>query len=236
MFRRQPKPELVSVSCESCAPKTTTGAHGSQFTFALFSRLFRGSPWTPVDVLAEGVGFEPTEAQKTSTVFETVPFVRSGSLPPLRLAGNFLSGISARISLWHFDVATNLPSRLIAFRNDRFVWIRSKRAELGTTTQCLRGPITHSSYVCRWCESLPLAIVLDEVISVVGGLNDALLASVNGFAVARSANMTNFLSSDVVDVVAGPSGRTVPTQRAQLRVGSHRGRCSARLGRFQPCV
>jgi hypothetical protein len=34
-----------------------------------------------VDVVAEGVGFEPTEAQKTSTVFETVPFVRSGSLP-----------------------------------------------------------------------------------------------------------------------------------------------------------
>lgn len=36
--------------------------------------------------LAEGVGFEPTEAQKTSTVFETVPFVRSGSLPCSRLA------------------------------------------------------------------------------------------------------------------------------------------------------
>ena len=39
-----------------------------------------------MDVLAEGVGFEPTEAQKTSTVFETVPFVRSGSLPLSRLA------------------------------------------------------------------------------------------------------------------------------------------------------
>lgn len=36
--------------------------------------------------MAEGVGFEPTEAQKTSTVFETVPFVRSGSLPPGRLS------------------------------------------------------------------------------------------------------------------------------------------------------
>jgi hypothetical protein len=43
-----------------------------------------------VDVLAEGVGFEPTEAQKTSTVFETVPFVRSGSLPLSRLAVKFL--------------------------------------------------------------------------------------------------------------------------------------------------
>jgi len=31
--------------------------------------------------MAEGVGFEPTEAQKTSTVFETVPFVHSGTLP-----------------------------------------------------------------------------------------------------------------------------------------------------------
>ena len=36
-------------------------------------------------LVAEGVGFEPTEAQKTSTVFETVPFVRSGSLPSVRL-------------------------------------------------------------------------------------------------------------------------------------------------------
>jgi hypothetical protein len=35
--------------------------------------------------MAEGVGFEPTETQKTSTVFETVPFVRSGSLPKSRL-------------------------------------------------------------------------------------------------------------------------------------------------------
>lgn len=45
-----------------------------------------------MDVLAEGVGFEPTEAQKTSTVFETVPFVRSGSLPSIRLARNFDAG------------------------------------------------------------------------------------------------------------------------------------------------
>jgi hypothetical protein len=36
------------------------------------------------------VGFEPTEAQKTSTVFETVPFVRSGSLPLSRLAVKIL--------------------------------------------------------------------------------------------------------------------------------------------------
>ena len=40
----------------------------------------------PRSRVAEGVGFEPTEAQKTSTVFETVPFVRSGSLPPGRLS------------------------------------------------------------------------------------------------------------------------------------------------------
>lgn len=39
-------------------------------------------------LVAEGVGFEPTEAQKTSTVFETVPFVRSGSLPDSRVARN----------------------------------------------------------------------------------------------------------------------------------------------------
>ncbi len=37
--------------------------------------------------LAEGVGFEPTETQNASTVFETGPFVRSGTLPPGRLAG-----------------------------------------------------------------------------------------------------------------------------------------------------
>lgn len=36
--------------------------------------------------MAEGVGFEPTETRKTSTVFETVPFGRSGTLPPGRLA------------------------------------------------------------------------------------------------------------------------------------------------------
>ena len=51
-------------------------------------QTLRGSPWTPVDVLAEGVGCEPTEAQKTSTVFETVPFVHSGSLPVARVAWN----------------------------------------------------------------------------------------------------------------------------------------------------
>ena len=37
----------------------------------------------------------------------------------------------------------------------------------------------------------PLAIVLDELTSVVDGVNDALLASVDGFAVARSANMAD---------------------------------------------
>ena len=36
-----------------------------------------------------------------------------------------------------------------------------------------------------------MAIILDELISVVDGVNDALLASVDGFAVARSANMPN---------------------------------------------
>ena len=36
--------------------------------------------------VAEGVGFEPTETASASTVFETVPFVRSGSLPLTRLA------------------------------------------------------------------------------------------------------------------------------------------------------
>ena len=39
------------------------------------------------ELLAEGVGFEPTETHKTSTVFETVPFVHSGILPGGRLAG-----------------------------------------------------------------------------------------------------------------------------------------------------
>ena len=33
------------------------------------------------------MGFEPTETQNASTVFETGPFVRSGTLPAARLAG-----------------------------------------------------------------------------------------------------------------------------------------------------
>ena len=70
------QPGRDGMASRALGPKTTTGAHES--------------PWTPVDVLAEGVGFEPTEAQKTSTVFETVPFVRSGSLPLSRLAVKFL--------------------------------------------------------------------------------------------------------------------------------------------------
>ena len=53
-------------------------------------------PWSRVRALpmshditmAEGVGFEPTETQNASTVFETGPFVRSGTLPPDRLAGS----------------------------------------------------------------------------------------------------------------------------------------------------
>ena len=37
----------------------------------------------------------------------------------------------------------------------------------------------------------PLAIILDEMTSAVDGVNGALLASVDGFAVARSAGMPN---------------------------------------------
>ena len=33
------------------------------------------------NVLAEGVGFEPTVALSTTTVFETVPIVHSGTPP-----------------------------------------------------------------------------------------------------------------------------------------------------------
>ena len=33
-------------------------------------------------ILAERVGFEPTVAQRTTTVFETAPFNRSGTSPP----------------------------------------------------------------------------------------------------------------------------------------------------------
>jgi hypothetical protein len=40
------------------------------------------------------VGFEPTETHKTSTVFETVPFVHSGILPGGRLAGR--TGVAFR--------------------------------------------------------------------------------------------------------------------------------------------
>jgi hypothetical protein len=41
------------------------------------------------------VGFEPTETHKTSTVFETVPFVHSGILPGGRLAGGTAAGDGA---------------------------------------------------------------------------------------------------------------------------------------------
>lgn len=37
----------------------------------------------------------------------------------------------------------------------------------------------------------PLAIILDELASAVEGVNGALLASVDGFAIARSAGMPN---------------------------------------------
>ena len=37
----------------------------------------------------------------------------------------------------------------------------------------------------------PLVIILDELIAAVDGVNGALLASVDGFAVARSAGMPN---------------------------------------------
>ena len=36
-----------------------------------------------LSLLAEGEGFEPSVAIKTTTVFETVPFVHSGTLPIL---------------------------------------------------------------------------------------------------------------------------------------------------------
>ena len=38
-------------------------------------------PFALLDRYAEGVGFEPTEARRTSTAFEAVPFVHSGILP-----------------------------------------------------------------------------------------------------------------------------------------------------------
>ena len=40
-----------------------------------------------LDRYAEGVGFEPTEARRTSTAFEAVPFVRSGILPGRHASG-----------------------------------------------------------------------------------------------------------------------------------------------------
>lgn len=40
--------------------------------------------------MAEGVGFEPTETQRTSTAFEAVPFVRSGILPSSEASGSCL--------------------------------------------------------------------------------------------------------------------------------------------------
>ena len=41
---------------------------------------------------AEGVGFEPTEARRTSTAFEAVPFVRSGILPGREASGRRAAG------------------------------------------------------------------------------------------------------------------------------------------------
>ena len=40
--------------------------------------------------MAERVGFEPTVAQGTTTVFETVPFNRSGTSPLERLSGRII--------------------------------------------------------------------------------------------------------------------------------------------------
>ena len=41
-----------------------------------------------INLVAEGVGFEPTETQRTSTAFEAVPFVRSGILPSSEASGS----------------------------------------------------------------------------------------------------------------------------------------------------
>jgi hypothetical protein len=56
--------------------------------------------------LAEGVGFEPTETHKTSTVFETVPFVRSGILP------------GGRLSVWESVVVRQCFLKTVAVRAD----------------------------------------------------------------------------------------------------------------------
>ena len=57
------------------------------------------------------MGFEPTETHKTSTVFETVPFVHSGILPGGRLAGSMggAGGQSSLKTLRRFADARAVP-------------------------------------------------------------------------------------------------------------------------------
>ena len=46
--------------------------------------------------MAEGMGFEPMVMRNTTTVFETVPFVHSGNLPPVRVAPAVAAAICRR--------------------------------------------------------------------------------------------------------------------------------------------
>ena len=54
------------------------------------------------------------------------------------------------------------------------------------------APVSHASSATHSSSTTPpLALVLDEFTAAVDGVNGALLASVDGFAVARSASMPN---------------------------------------------
>lgn len=52
-------------------------------------------------------------------------------------------------------------------------------------------PVAATAPVSDNAGAPPLAVVLDELIAAVEGVNGALLASVDGFAIARSAGMPN---------------------------------------------
>ena len=88
---------------------------------------------TDCRVLAEGVGFEPTETQRTSTAFEAVPFVRSGILPSSEASG------SHQPALWSALATARSPACGSRACSQVIVWTRrypvNSGAGLGRTAR-----------------------------------------------------------------------------------------------------
>jgi predicted regulator of Ras-like GTPase activity (Roadblock/LC7/MglB family) len=161
-----------------------------------------------VDVLAEGVGFEPTEAQKTSTVFETVPFVRSGSLPGSRLARNRRSHVVAFRTTKSVEAAGKIAANsLDPLKNglsttEEVVYETSCQDDRMSSEMTVHdntswtAPAVTTSFAppppppsAGRAEPTTPVEALDELTEVIEGARGAILASVDGFALARSESM-----------------------------------------------